>query len=101
MRHTWESIESQRSFLGDLTDLNGRRLVVLIQQGIAVFAVCTIEHYYMMQDDFLNAPSDLSFQLAASVQDGILFLSEDAEHLFDQDTIEEISTHLYRSLEDR
>ena len=98
MQQTWETVIENSTYIGDLYDFNGRRRVLLINKGVAVFAKCTIEDYYMMKDDFLHFLSEVEFVQAAKIQHNIAEFSDQLMELFDTDTIEEINHYLYQSL---
>lgn len=98
MYQNFETIIDKKSYIGDLQDFNGRRRVLLIYEGVAVFAKCTIEKYYMMKDDLLSFLDEVEFVQAAIVQNNIANFSEELTQLFDTDTLEEINFYLYESL---
>lgn len=95
---SWEEFEEHNAYLGDLKDPYGRRMIMIVSGGVAVFAKCMIEDYYIMKDDFEKIFSDLTFVLAAKLEKGIPIFAQETENMFHSDLLEEISHYLYKSM---
>lgn len=94
----WEKVEEQNAYFGDLKDPYGRRVLLIVTGGVAVFAKCTIEDYYVMKDDFDKLMTDFEFVLAGKVEAGVPVFSRELENTFHSDEIEEITHYLYETL---
>lgn len=94
----WETIIEGEVFFGDLHDQHGRRTLVIIKEGIAVLARCTIENYYVMKDDFDKLMTDFDFILAGKLNNGSPCLTYEAENIFEVTMQEEIAKKLMESL---
>lgn len=94
----WVKLEEHNAFLGDLKEPYGRRILMVISNGVGVYAKCTVENYYLMKDDFEKLLTDFEFVLAVKMENGIPFFSRETELLFDTEMMEEISEKLTESL---
>lgn len=94
----WEKIGEKNAYLGDLKDPYGRRVVIVITGGIAVFAKCLIEDYYVMKDDLDKLFLDMQFVLAAKLVNGIPRFSKEVEGVFDVEVQEEITKYLNQTI---
>lgn len=94
----WEKVEEQNAYLGDLKDPYGRRILLIVTGGVAVFAKCTVEDYLVMKDDFDKLLTDFEFTLAGKVENGVPVFSRELEGMFHSDELEEITRYLYRTL---
>jgi hypothetical protein len=88
-RNKWEEIKDSGAYIGDLKDPFGRRVLMIITDGVAVFAKCMIENFYIMKDDFEKILTDFDFVLAARLENGIPFFSNEIEVAFDEEILEE------------
>jgi len=96
--YKWEEIEGMNVFLGDLKDQYGRRVLMVVTNGVAVFARCTIEDYRVMKEDFEKMMGDFEFEFAAKLSNGIPYYAKELEESFDMDMLEEITRFLTKSL---
>lgn len=94
----WEKIEENNAYLGDLKDPYGRRILLIITGGVAVFAKCTVEDYYVMKEDFHQLMNDFDFSFAGKVEAGIPLYSKELEGMFHPDELEEITRYLYETV---
>lgn len=94
----WEKIGEKNAYFGDLKDPYGRRILLIITGGVAVFAKCTIEDYYVMKDDFDKVLTDFEFVLAGKIDAGIPAFSRELERDFHPEELEEITHYLYESM---
>jgi hypothetical protein len=94
----WEKIENQSAYIGDIQDLNGRRHVIIITSGVAVFAKCKIEDYYLMKNDFETFFTETEFIQAAILQSGYPVFSSELENNFDEWVHEDVNKYLNKTL---
>lgn len=94
----WQTINKGSAFIGDLKDQYGRRTLIILTGGIAVFARCLIEDYYVMKEDFDKLMSDFDFTLAAKIENSIPHYTKELEDSFDMETLEEIHSYLLKSM---
>lgn len=95
----WTKVEGQNAFMGDLKEPYGRRILMVVANGVGVYAKCMVENYYLMKDDFEKLLSDFEFVLAVKLENGVPYFTREAELMFDADMMEEITIKLNESLE--
>ena len=92
--HRWQKLENHNAFIGDLKDSKGRRLLVLVYGGVAVFAQSVSEDYLLMKDDFEKIATDTELILAAKLENGVPEFTLKAEEVFDTECLEDINDAL-------
>lgn len=97
--NNWEKVEGRNAYIGDLKDPNGRRIIMIVTEGVAVFARSVLEDYFIMKDDFLKIMDELEFVLAAKVENGMPNFTREIEIMFHPELIEEITSYLMKSLD--
>lgn len=98
MNHNWRTIQEHKTYLGDMKDFYGKRIALIVHQGVAVFAQCPAEKHYVFQEDFEAIPSILDFVFAAVIENGLFTYSEELDSFFDQESIEEIHNFLLKTI---
>lgn len=97
--HRWQKLEDHNAFIGDLKDSRGRRLLVLVHGGVAVFSQSVSEDYLVMIDDFEKISSDTELILAAKLENGVPVFTLKAEETFDTECLEDINDALHLTLQ--
>lgn len=98
MNHSWKTIQENETYLGDMKDFYGKRIALIVHNGIAVFAQCPAEKHYVFKEDFEAIASTLDFVFAAKIENGLFNYSEELDSFFDQETIEDIHTYTLKTI---
>jgi len=98
MYQHFSTIQENQTYIGDLVDFNGRRIALIVNKGIAVFAQCPMDKHYVFQDDFEALANTLDFVWAAKIEQGQFQYNEELDRYFDSETIELIYHYLRLSL---
>lgn len=98
MHQQFLTIQESQTYIGDLIDFNGRRIALIVNKGIAVFAQCPMDKHYVFQDDFEALASTLDFVWAAKIEQGQFQYNEELDRYFDSETIESIYHYVRLSL---
>ena len=93
----WETIEENSSYAGDLYTANGRRVIVIVHQGRAFFARCTVENYHVNIEDFAHVFADLEFECMAEWGLGGVVLADKVDEYMDSYELEQVVRYLERT----
>lgn len=94
----WIEYIPNQTYLGDIYDIHHRRMVVIINNGVAVALKCSIEEEHLMLKDFLNHIGELDFFQIGRVEKNIPVIFQEYEHLIMHDFLEEITLYLLKSM---
>lgn len=97
MLNHWDKINGYSAFIGDVHNQFGKRTVILIFRGVAVFVKCSIEDYLLMKDDFLSNFNEYELVQAAIIHNGVFLPSKELEENYDLIVLEKVHHFLQES----